>query len=87
MNAVRQNSAMQEALRIAGVTEERIAAKVERGMNCMNGFGYTWLAAKLLDAFSAKKNLHGIVDPEELLNEADKETVHAPWSETANDGN
>lgn len=87
MTAVRQSSVMQEALRKAGVTEERLAGVIDKGIRKNDGYRYHYvkLGAELLDAFPAKKNLHGIVDPEELLNQAEKETVVAPWGDAAPD--
>jgi hypothetical protein len=41
--------------------------------------------AELLDAFPAKKRLHGIVDLEELLDQAEKEAVAALWGDAAED--
>lgn len=57
VEAVRNSSAMQEALRKAGVTEQRVAEKVGWGIaaNGPVGLGYTKLAAELLDAFPSKK--------------------------------
>lgn len=41
--------------------------------------------AELLDVVPAKKNLHGIVDPEVLLDECEKHVVYAPWGDSADD--
>ena len=79
---LRESSVMQAALRKAGVTEEALAGKIKTGIKDEGGIGlgYTKLAAELLDAMPAKKNLHSIVDPEELLNSAEKEGETAPWA-------
>lgn len=57
VEAVRNSSAMQLALRKAGVTEQVVAQKIGKGITTFGnvGLGYTKLAAELLDAFPAKK--------------------------------
>lgn len=58
LGSVRIQSIMQQALRKAGVTEERIAIKIGKGMDSYApnvGLGFTKLAAELMDAFPTKK--------------------------------
>ena len=58
LGSVRIQSIMQQALRKAGVTEERIAVKIGKGMDSYApnvGLGYTKLASELLDAFPTKR--------------------------------
>ncbi len=65
--SLRVNSAMQEALRKVGVTEDRIADKIEAGMNGKECFVFTKLAAELLDAFPAKKQINTDVSIADLI--------------------
>lgn len=58
LGTVRIQTAMQKALKDAGVTEERIAKKIGKGMDSVFpqvGLGFTKLAAELIDAFPSKK--------------------------------
>lgn len=72
VESVRHSSAMQEALRKAGVTEERVASKIRRGMDGFGAFNFTKLAAELLDGFPAKKIDHSLTDIDALLDNAEE---------------
>jgi hypothetical protein len=101
MSGVRRSSAMQDALRKAGVTERKLAKKIAEGLNATRHFSanfevhevadfnarhsYVDTAAELLDVKPAKKSLIAEVTPEELLAQEANGAVYAPWGDAADD--
>lgn len=85
MSGVRHSSAMQNALRKAGVTEEKLAGKIKDGLKSYNKdtiHKFVQLAAKLLDAFPAERNIVGIGTVEEALDEAEGEVDYADFQDS-----
>ena len=67
---LRQNSVMQNALRDNGIDEKTVASKIKKGLDTFDKdtmFKFTKLAAELLDAFPATKNINAEVGIDELI--------------------
>jgi hypothetical protein len=79
---VRHVSAMQEALRKAGVDEKLVASKVKTGIGSWDKdtmFKFAKLAAELLDAFPAQKQDHTFRTEDEVLDDVEKDGETAAW--------
>lgn len=90
LNPLRQNSAMQAALRDAGFNEESIAKKVVEGLTATRPIvidkeivdvpdadaqhKYLKTGAELMDAFPAKKNINAEVSIADLINAQEQST-------------
>jgi phage terminase small subunit len=84
MDSLRNNSVMQEALRKEKVTEERIAKRINKGIDSTSdktALGFTKLAAELIDAFPAEKLITADVGIEALLDEQEAKTDHSGFEE------
>lgn len=80
---VRIASAMQEALRKAGVDEGLIASKVKIGINSWDKdtmHKFAKLAAELLDAFPAQKQDLTLRTEDEVLDDVEKDGETAEWA-------
>ena len=79
LGGLRTNTKMQEALDKVGVTEEKIATRIKRGMDTFGNtaFNYTKLAAELRDAFPAKKQINADVSIEDLIKTQEGSTPQA----------
>lgn len=75
---IRINTAMQDALKKAGVNEAFLATKIFAGTNGKEAFNYIKLAAELMDAFPSQK-IDADININEELNAAEKEGDYAEW--------
>lgn len=83
MKGVRHSSVMQDALRKSGVTEDLLAKKIKAGLKSYSKdtiHKFVALAAKLLDAFPAERNILGIGTVDEALDNAEGTVDYSGWS-------
>ena len=82
LDQLRKNSEMQKAMKKAGIDENLIVSKLRTGLDTPakdTMFKFLKLAAELMDAFPANKNINTDVGVEHLLDDAENGADYADW--------